>query len=134
MANQSIEVEIITPTQSVFHGNADMVTIPGAVSEFQVLNDHSPIVASLAPGVIKIELNGQITKFAVSGGLAEVRDNFVSILAPIAVSPENIDSDAVNSKLKEDKAKILTKLSDTELELTQSEIKFLEAQIRSIKN
>lgn len=130
MADQLLEVEIITPSRSVFKGNADMVTLPGAVSEFQVLYNHAPIVSSLVPGLVKIELNGEVNKFAVDGGLVEIRDNYISIISPIADSKETIDVPQLEAKLKENKARILTNISDRELEELHHDIQFNEAQLK----
>lgn len=130
MADQLLEVEIITPSRSVFKGNADMVTLPGAVSEFQVLYNHAPIVSSLVPGLVKIELNGEVNKFAVDGGLVEIRDNYISIISPIAYSKETIDVPQLEAKLKENKARIMTNISDRELEELRHDIQFNEAQLK----
>lgn len=130
MPDQLLEVEIITPSRSVFKGNADMVTLPGAVSEFQVLYNHAPIVSSLVPGLVKIELNGEVNKFAVDGGLVEIRDNCISIISPIAYSKETIDVPQLEAKLKENKARIMTNISDRELEELRHDIQFNEAQLK----
>lgn len=130
MADQLLKVEIITPSRSVFKGNADMVTLPGAVSEFQVLYNHAPIVSSLVPGLVKIELNGEVNKFAVDGGLVEIRDNYISIISPIAYSKETIDVPQLEAKLKENKARIMTNISDRELEELRHDIQFNEAQLK----
>lgn len=130
MPDQLLEVEIITPSRSVFKGNADMVTLPGAVSEFQVLYNHAPIVSSLVPGLVKIELNGEVNKFAVDGGLVEIRDNYISIISPIAYSKETIDVPQLEAKLKENKARIMTNISDRELEELRHDIQFNEAQLK----
>lgn len=130
MTEQLIKVEIITPAKSIFTGDAEIVTIPGEYSEFQVLHNHAPIVSALQPGIIKIELNGNITKFAVSGGLAEVRNNLVSILAPIAENQETIETDKVHNQLKEAKAKMLTQISEIERNALNQNINFYEAQLK----
>lgn len=52
-------LEIVTPEASIFQGEVDTVTVPGVVGEFQILNNHAPIVSLLQEG--KIRINGNFT-------------------------------------------------------------------------
>ena len=48
-------LEIVTPEASIFHGEVESVTVPGVDGEFQMLNNHAPIVSLLQEGKIKIQ-------------------------------------------------------------------------------
>lgn len=76
-----MNLEIITPDKKVFEGEATSVIFPGSEGEFQVLNNHAPIVSSLGNGTMTIEVNGQKQSFVVDGGVVEVLDNKVLVLA-----------------------------------------------------
>ncbi len=52
-------LEIVTPEASIFQGEVDTVTVPGVVGEFQILNNHAPIVSLLQEG--KVRINGNLT-------------------------------------------------------------------------
>ena len=43
-------LEIVTPSAKVFEGEVSVVTFPGTDESFQVMNDHAPMVSTLAPG------------------------------------------------------------------------------------
>ena len=47
-------LEIITPEKTLFKGEVDSVFFPGSSGDFQVLNNHAPIVSSLKQGEVKI--------------------------------------------------------------------------------
>ena len=47
-------LEIITPEQTLFKGDVDSVLFPGSLGDFQVLNNHAPIVSTLKKGEVKI--------------------------------------------------------------------------------
>ena len=49
-------LEIVTPEASIFQGEVETVTVPGVVGQFQILNNHAPIVSLLQEGKIKITL------------------------------------------------------------------------------
>ncbi len=78
-----MNLEIITPDKSVFKGEADVVTLPGKSGEFQILNNHAPLVSTLAKGDLSIESAGQKKTFYVDGGVIEVSDNKVLVLAEV---------------------------------------------------
>ena len=52
-------LEIVTPEASIFQGEVETVTVPGVVGEFQILNNHAPIVSLLQEG--KVKINGNLT-------------------------------------------------------------------------
>ena len=89
-------LEIVTPEAVIFNSNVNSVAVPGINGEFQMLNNHAPIVSLLASGTIKINGNDividedfqdQFTKvdevytLSITGGTIEMRDNKVIILA-----------------------------------------------------
>jgi F-type H+-transporting ATPase subunit epsilon len=71
-----LEVKIITPDTTLFEGQAEMVTLPGTNGSFQILNNHAPIVASLAKGEMKVDKQS----FEIKGGIVEVLNNKVMVL------------------------------------------------------
>jgi F-type H+-transporting ATPase subunit epsilon len=93
-------LEIITPEAKIFHGEADAVQFPGKEGLFQILNGHAPIISTLKEGEVKINLpnsskaieglngkivadksNDKVLRLNVSGGVVEVQNNHVILLA-----------------------------------------------------
>ena len=89
-------LEIVTPEAVIFNSNVDSVSVPGINGEFQMLNNHAPIVSLLANGTINIngsaivideDFQDKFTKvdevytLSIAGGTIEMRDNRVIILA-----------------------------------------------------
>jgi F-type H+-transporting ATPase subunit epsilon len=95
-----LEVEIVTPEEVIFSGKASSVTVPGAMSPFQVLFNHAPIVSSLDLGIVKIVDPGDSgLYFATSGGFTEVRKNRVSIMVEDAHDASKIDVKSAREEL-----------------------------------
>lgn len=82
MANLS--VEIITPAEVIFKGEAISVSLPGSKAPFQVLSGHAPIVSSLDNGKIKVDTAKGEKIFQSSTGFAEINNNKVSVLVESA--------------------------------------------------
>ncbi|AKD58170.1 ATP synthase F1 subunit epsilon [Spirosoma radiotolerans] len=78
-------VDIITPDRKVFSGEANAVTFPGTQGQFQVLNNHAPLVSTLDKGQIVVQTASGQQTFTVDGGVVEVLQNKVLVLAEAIV-------------------------------------------------
>ncbi len=74
-----MNVEVITPDKNVFSGTASMVKLPGSDGEMGILDNHAPLIATLGKGTIG--LDGDSKTFDIEGGVVEVLNNNVMILA-----------------------------------------------------
>jgi F-type H+-transporting ATPase subunit epsilon len=93
---------LVTPTGIVFEGDAAEVSAIGPLGEFGVLPDHINFITSLVPGVLEARLpDGTAMHWVVSGGLAEVKDGVMTVLASTAESPERIDASAAAAEVQQ---------------------------------
>ena len=75
-------IEIITPDESLFKGEAQGVTVPGIDGSLGILNNHAPLISALKAGKVKVtHPDGKEQFFDINGGVAEVLNNKVIILA-----------------------------------------------------
>ena len=81
-----MQLEIITPDRKVFSGEASSVTFPGSEGQFQVLNDHAPMVSTLARGPVVIQSAAGQQSFTVDGGVVEILRNKVLVLAEAVIA------------------------------------------------
>lgn len=87
-------LEIISPESTVFQGNIMSVLVPGVNGEFEMLNNHAPIISILREGFIKIKGNLDLDKevnslfekkeesywLKISSGTVEINNNKVIVL------------------------------------------------------
>jgi F-type H+-transporting ATPase subunit epsilon len=76
-----MQLEIITPEKKLYSGEVDMINVPGSDGFFGILNNHAALVSTLKEGEIKIVENGNEKLFAIKGGVVEVNNNKVIVLA-----------------------------------------------------
>jgi len=77
-----MQLEIITPDQKIFTGEVKLVKVPGSKGSFEILKNHAPIISTLEHGEIKIiNLQDRIINYEISGGVIEVKQNNIIILA-----------------------------------------------------
>ena len=89
-------LEIVTPEATLFSGEVESLAVPGVNGEFEMLNNHAPIVSLLKEGHVKvfgnIELAEEVeekfvkgqdrgTWLAINSGTIELKDNKVIVLA-----------------------------------------------------
>jgi F-type H+-transporting ATPase subunit epsilon len=94
-------LEIVSPEATLFSGPVDSVAVPGVNGEFQMLNNHAPIVSILKKGIINIHTHGQnnlkldelskdvvphkddnkVLTVKINSGTIELKDNKLIILA-----------------------------------------------------
>ena len=85
-------VEVITPDKKLYIGEANLVKLPGANGSFEILKNHAPIISLLTEGDVKIiSSNNDIVHIGITGGMAEVNDNKVIILASGQIETEPKD-------------------------------------------
>src|SRR5688500_7750105 len=100
MAKQ-IHLQIVTPRKIVFEGEVEKLTAPGVMGPFQVLYNHAPIVAALTSGLLHLTtLDGKTEYFALSGGILELHENKVSVLADAVEGKGEIDVDRARRALE----------------------------------
>ena len=76
-----MHISVLTPDRSVFDGEARSVKVPGSSGEFEVLDNHAPIVSALEAGRVVIRGgNGDAIEFRIEKGFIEVLNNNVSLL------------------------------------------------------
>lgn len=74
-------LEIITPDSKIFEGEVESAIFPGSDGEFQVLNNHAPLVSSLAKGRVFYTDKSGTNQIVVLGGVVEVLHNTITLLA-----------------------------------------------------
>jgi len=89
-------LEIVSPEATLFSGEVTSVVVPGVNGDFEMLNNHAPLVSILKEGNVKITGNIELdeavqdrftkgdkntTLLKISSGTIEMKDNKVIVLA-----------------------------------------------------
>jgi len=75
-----MQLDFITPTESVYSGEVISAQFPGTDGLFQILVGHAPIIATLDEGTVKIKDDNGEHKYIISGGVVEVINNKITVL------------------------------------------------------
>lgn len=85
------KLQILTPKGTVFSDDVFNVNAPGKSGRFGVLVNHVPAMTLLGPGYVEVQAKSGILKFDISGGVAEVKNNEMTILTKTAAKASAAD-------------------------------------------
>lgn len=78
--------ELVSPENLVLSGEASLVTVPGREGDLGIMANHAPLMTSLRPGLIDVDMtDGKSESFFVRGGFADISPAGVTVLAEFAL-------------------------------------------------
>ncbi len=102
----TVEFELVSPAKLLVSEPVEMVVVPGAEGDIGVLPGHSPLIATVRPGIIDIHEGGKVrNRIFVGGGFAEVSPERCTVLAEEATPVDQIDRATAEARLTEAKGK-----------------------------
>ena len=120
--SDNLNLEIISPDQTLINTDVEQVTIPAYEGLMTILKDHISLITFLRPGFIEVEIENKIDKFYVEEGTVEFFNNKLLILTSSTIKLEKLTKESILKMI--DESKVL---------LQNSEIKDKEKYIISHK-
>ncbi len=95
----TMQFDLVSPERKLASGQATSVLIPGADGDLTAMPDHAPVVTTLRPGILVVEMDGGTQEFAVTGGFAQVTAEGASILADEAHPRAEVSMDVLAERI-----------------------------------
>jgi F-type H+-transporting ATPase subunit epsilon len=109
----TLELEVLTPSGSIFHGSVKSVTVPGEEGEFGVLPEHVGLTTLLQAGVVDIiKENGKKESIVVNWGVVQIANNLVTVLVDGAVAIRG-DSESEVAKALDEAKELIASVADS---------------------
>jgi F-type H+-transporting ATPase subunit epsilon len=134
MAN-TIHVDVVSLSESIFSGEAEFVVLPGVMGELGIYPRHIPLVTQIKPGAVRIKVPGQEEEqiVFVQGGFLEVQPNVVTVLSDTAIRAKDLDeAKALEAKQHAEEA-MQNKTSKEEIATAEGELAASLAQLAAIR-
>jgi F-type H+-transporting ATPase subunit epsilon len=128
-----IDVDILTPERRVLQAQADSVIVPAVEGELGILAGHTPLVAQLQPGEIRLRTADDTQTFAVSGGFVEVQNNHVVILAETAEMPREIDLERARQAAERAKSVLRSSAPNVDFAQAEAALRRALARLRAVE-
>ena len=118
----TFKIKAVTYEEKVLEQEAEFVLVRTTEGDMGILPNHSPFIAGLSTGEMKIRLNGKEEKYFVSEGLLEISNNVVTIIATEAIPADQLDVERAKKEVEELKAKLAKMQEDKDILLTQKNL------------
>jgi F-type H+-transporting ATPase subunit epsilon len=133
MAN-TIHVDIVSAEGQIFSGEANMVFVPASQGEIGIAPRHAPLLSTLKPGEVRVQVEGnEEHAFYVGGGALEVQPHLVSVLADTAARARDLDEAAALAAKQRAEEAVRDRKDKVELAEAQAELARAMAQLRAIE-
>lgn len=130
----TIHVDIVSAEGQIFSGEAAMVFAPAAMGELGIAPRHAPLLTTLKPGEVRVQLpGGEEQLFFVGGGAIEIQPHLVTVLADTALRAKDIDEAAALQAKQRAEEALKDRGSQIELAEAQAELARAVAQIKAIE-
>ncbi len=101
MAN-TMQFDLVSPEKRLASLEATQVQIPAAEGDMTAMPEHAPVITTLRPGLVTVTgADGAETRYAVTGGFAEINAEATSVLAERAYVGEAESRAALEGFLEE---------------------------------
>jgi len=99
--NEDFKIEIVNPEKSFFSKeDVTEVVMPAFEGEMGILKDHISIISFLKPGIITIYSKTGEEKFFIEDGIAEFKNNNLSVLTSSIFNLKDIDKNKIQDLIK----------------------------------
>jgi F-type H+-transporting ATPase subunit epsilon len=100
---------IVTPEQQALDESATQAIVPAWDGQIGILTDRAPLLVKLGLGSLRVDLaGGRSRTFVIDGGIAQMKDNRLTILTNEATPAEEIDVAAARAEYAEAEARVPT--------------------------
>ncbi|MGX6590883.1 ATP synthase F1 subunit epsilon [Cetobacterium ceti] len=126
----NFKIVVVTPTKKVLEQEANFLMIRTTEGDMGILANHSPFVAELATGEMKIKTEGNELFYYVSGGFMEISNNIVTILADEAMDVKdiNVETARKDAQIAQEKLEKITE--DREFAVVQKTLSQALAKVK----
>ncbi len=99
--DRSIQCSVITPERELYEGEAMYIALEAHDGQMGFLFNHAPIISELGIGEVQLRRNDGVEYLCVEGGVAELRENRLIILAEHAYVKNDLDAESIKQELEE---------------------------------
>ena len=130
----TIHVDIVSAEGEIFSGEAAMIFAPAAMGEIGIAPRHAPLLTTLKPGEVRVQLpTGDEQFFYVSGGAIEIQPHLVTVLADTALRAKDIDEAAAEQAKQRAEEALRNRGDKVQTAEALAELARAAAQINAVK-
>ena len=134
MSNFRFHLDIVSAEERLFSGIVQAVTVSGSEGELGIRYGHAPLLTSIRPGLVQyVTESGQQEVLYISGGMLEVQNSSVKVLADIAIRAEDLDQAKAEEAKKAAEAKLQSSSKDVNYAEASADLARAVAKLRVLQ-
>jgi F-type H+-transporting ATPase subunit epsilon len=112
----SFQIVIVTPEQQVLDETISHAILPAHDGQIGILTGRAPLLVKLGQGPLQIDPAGQgkTRRLYVEGGIAQMKENRLTVLTQMAIPTDQINPETARAELAEATAQNPTDARTTE--------------------
>ena len=97
---ESFNYKVVTPEMVFLEGEASMVVVPGVEGDIGFLSNHSNLITSIRPGIIKVnDPSEKGSSLFVEEGFVKFSNNELLVVAVGVDNEESVNAEFINKKI-----------------------------------
>lgn len=118
--SNQVKVTVLTPAKKVLEAVGSAVYFPTTQGVVGILPGHAPLLCQVGTGVLHYDHENMSSFLAVSGGMAEVRDNKVTLVVDAAEEAATIDLERAQKALERARRRLAASKDDVNLDIQRA--------------
>ena len=128
-----LKVNIVSASEEIFSGEADMVFATGTLGEIGVAPGHSPLLTGLLPGPVRVASGSAEDTFFCSGGFIEVQPDVVTVLSDVAERADDLDEAKALKAQEEAEQELANQTDDVDYARAAAQLAEAAARLKTIQ-
>ncbi|MCX4308475.1 MAG: ATP synthase F1 subunit epsilon [Acetatifactor sp.] len=131
--SRNFKLKIITPDRVFYEDEVSMVEFNTVEGEVGIYKQHIPMTMIVAPGILTITKDQEVSEAALHAGFAEVLPEQVTVLAEIIEWPQEIDVERAEEAKSRAEERIRENSPGTDMRRAELSLKRAVARIETVK-
>ncbi|SSC09188.1 F0F1 ATP synthase subunit epsilon [bacterium endosymbiont of Bathymodiolus sp. 5 South] len=128
----TIQVDVVSATESLYSGEAKCVFAPASTGELGIYPKHVALLSVLKPGEVRIETDTGVESIYVSGGIVEVQPDVVTIFSDTAIRASDLNEAKALEAKQRAEAAMQDATENQDISATQAALAESMAQLQMI--
>src|SRR3954447_23209079 len=100
-ASMAFQCTIVTPEAQALDESIQQAILPAHDGLIGILTDRAPLLVKLGVGPLRVDLASGQRYFLVDGGVAQMKDNKLTVLTTVATPASEIDAETARAEYAE---------------------------------
>lgn len=97
----NFDFQLVSPERLLLSEKVSEVVIPATEGEMTVMANHAPVMTTIKPGVVSVKsAAGQVSKYVVFGGFADIVQTGCTLLAESAVPLSELSRETLARRIE----------------------------------